>query len=117
MYYIKNDKGVVIGRYELSPLPGCKAVAVSHGLVIDPEYRRQGWGHKAMAERIEIAKSLGYQVLIATTEATNTPQQKILMKAGWKIARGFLNPRTGHDLTLWTKHLTDPYLDISDIGV
>ena len=102
----------VVGHYELTPMPGCtSAVAISHGLFIQPEYRGKGYGSKAHAERLEKAKSLGFQVLIATTKSDNTPEVKILQKYGWKRCREFWNPKTTNTVTFWLKHLTDPYAE------
>lgn len=111
------DSGEVIGQYFLDPMPGCRAVGISHGLYIQPPWRGKGFGSLAHKERLKQAIKDGYEVLICTTQNINKAQTKILARNGWKIARSFLNSKNGHDLTFWIKHLTDPYLDYNEIGV
>lgn len=117
MKYEIRHLGTLVGSYELTPMPGCSAVGVSHGLFIDPEWRRKGIGSDAMLERFTKAKELGFQCLICTTKVESVAQYKILTKTGWKLVRQFTNPKTGNEVRFWLKHLTDPYLDISGIGI
>src|SRR5258708_22355432 len=97
-----------IGSYEIDPMPGCPRVGISHGLVIYPEFRGKGNGTKAMEERIENARKLGYDVLIATVICGNIQEEKILRNFGWKEVTIFLNHTPMHDSTLWYKNISDP---------
>jgi RimJ/RimL family protein N-acetyltransferase len=108
---------VVIGEYQIDPMPGCKTIGVSHALKIYPEFRGKGYATHAHLERLQKAKELGYDLLLATTVEGNKPQYHILSKFHWKQIRTFDNQHTGNRVILWYKHLTDPYLDYHESGV
>ncbi len=100
-----------IGHYQLDPFPGCSKIGISHGLEIYPQFRNKGYGKKAHAERLAEAKRLGYEVLLCTINSANVAQVKILKHYGWRITREFWNPKTDHKVTMYYKHLTDPYAE------
>lgn len=108
MYEIK-DGDQVVGRFDLTPIPGCSVVAISHHLSIDPEHRGKGLGKRAQQERLAMARSMGLQLLLATVVEGNKPQERILEGSGWKRVSHFDNPKTGNRVVLWSKNLTDPY--------
>lgn len=100
---------VVVGYYELDPMPGCSRVGISHGLQIFDNFRGRGFGTWAMGERLKKAKELGYEVLIATVVEGNVAEERILEKFKWRRVTVFNNLKTGHTVNLWMKHLNDPY--------
>lgn len=105
----KLIRNIPIGSYEIDELPGCKRVGVSHKLQILIEFQKRGYGYKAMADRLDKARELGYKVLLATVVNSNKAQQKILRKFKWKEVTTWFNPTTGNDVTLWVRNLDDPY--------
>lgn len=100
---------IEIGHFDLDPFPGCHFVGISHALEIKPEYRNKGYGTQAHKDRLDIARSLGYQILLCTIRSTNKAQVKILRKYGWKIVKEFSNIRANRSVTLYYKDLHDPY--------
>lgn len=109
IYEFPVSKTNEIGSYELTPMAGCARVAISHGLKINPEHRGKGHGWRAMSERIDTAKQLGFEVLIATVVNGNLPEEKILRKFGWKEVTTFDNLKSGNNVNLWVKNINDPY--------
>jgi GNAT superfamily N-acetyltransferase len=105
--YPIEHEGKQIGKFRLTPLPGCAKVGVSHHLEIYESFRGRGLGHKAQKARLDLAKSLGFRVLLATTRDTNAPQEHILPAAGWK--RVTFYEEDGFVVHLWSKNLADPY--------
>lgn len=99
----------VIGSYELSPMPGCSVVGISHGLTIEPSHRGKGYGRSAMEDRIRQAVASGFQVLVCTVREGNEPEERILQKFQFKVVSHFDNPRSGNRVRLWIKNITDPY--------
>lgn len=102
----------VVGRYELTNMPGCAKIGISHGLVIHPEHRGKGYATKAHAERLEQAKKLGYRYLMATIVEGNKPQMHLLRKFKWREHGTLFNEKTDHVVTLWIKDLCDPYAEL-----
>lgn len=109
--YVINVDGVEIGQYCLTEMAGCPRVVISHGLRIDEPYRNRGNGSRAMEDRINNAKMMGYEVMLATVVDGNVPEEKILRRYGWKEVTVFDNQRTGNTVKLWQLNLNDPYKD------
>lgn len=107
MHYIMHEDKR-IGEFELTPLPGNSKMCVSHGLKIYEEFRGKGHGKRAQQERLILAKSLGFKVMMATVLGNNSRQDKILTGAGWKRVTFYEKPDAEH-VTLWVRNLCDPY--------
>lgn len=93
----------VVGHYELTSLPGCNQIVISHHAFINPEFRGKGLGHKTHAKRLDIIRNLGYDYALCTTAASNVPQRKILEAAGWKQLDQFKNSETNNEVIIWGK--------------
>lgn len=92
-----NNKAVFAG--EVSPLPGCPDVAVSHAL-----YRMRGpngHGREAQRQRLEQLIEMGYSAALCTVADENVSQLAIMQKEGWLEAGWFKNKRTGHRVCLF----------------
>lgn len=100
-----KDGDKVVGFYEINSLPGCPQVAVSNQAFIGPQYRKQGYGTRYHEQRLKEMKELGYNYVICTVNADNTPQLAILKKFDWKELSRFKNVQTSHDVILFGKHL------------
>lgn len=98
-----NFKGVF---GELTTLPGCSQVVVSHG-VYTPKYRRgKGFGTAALAERIEYASlELGYDYMLCTVREDNISEQRVLGSKGFIRLDKFLSSNTGHMILLFGKQI------------
>lgn len=94
------------GRYELTPLPGCPNVAVSHGVIIYEEFRGQGRGRIQHEGRLSQARSLGYSYIICTVRSNNHQELKILEKQGWKKLDWFWHADSkDYNIEVWGKTL------------
>lgn len=102
--YTYEVDGEIIGSYNLTPLPGCSQVAVSHDLFVFPRFRGTGKARAFMAHRLKHAQDLGFDMVIATSDFTNDRQNKTLAQAEWKRRDYFRSSKTGHAVWLWVKN-------------
>lgn len=86
-----NDR---VAFFQLSGMPGCCGVCVSHGASVYSQYRNKGLGTLLQLLRMDIARVNGYTVMLCTDRADNTYQNKILSKNGWPKIYDFTNKRT-----------------------
>jgi hypothetical protein len=96
------------GRREMhvwyfTELPGCCGVVVSHNAM--SIQRKEGWGKAIMPFKEELAKRLGYTVLLCTDIANNTAENKILDKSGFSNLFSFKNKRTTNVVNIHAKDL------------
>lgn len=96
-----------LGQFNLTELPGCCGVVVSHGALVHEKFRGKGVGDLLHKLRLEAAKEQGYGLALCTTIAGNEEQKKILLKNGWVCFQTFKNPKTRHLIELWSKVLID----------
>jgi GNAT superfamily N-acetyltransferase len=83
-----------LASFKLYPMINCCGIAVSTHAEVAPSARGKGLGTILNALRIDIARNLGYGVLMCTDIESNEYQRKILAKNGWKDVHKFVNPRT-----------------------
>lgn len=100
---INKDK--IVSRFKLIQMSGCCGICISTGTYVNPEFRGKGVNIILNNFRIDIAKHLGYGLLMCTDLKSNTPQMKTLDKNGWKHIHEFKNPRTGNILNVTIKEL------------
>lgn len=90
----------VIG--ELTTLPGCSQICVSHGVFLPPSERGRGKGKTANKRRQNIVfNDLGYDVLMCTVDEANKPQINILQNNGWKKSFSFVSRKTGNSVAVY----------------
>ena len=104
-FRVINVEGVVISRFELAQMLGCCGICISTGTYVHPDFRGKGVNSLLNNFRIDIAKDLGYGLLMCTDLKSNTPQMKTLDKNGWKHIHEFENPRTKNILNITIKEL------------
>ena len=85
-----------VSVYELTNLPGCPQVCVSHGMFIKPEHRGQGLSTDEMRRRLARCKDLGYNVVTCTVSMNNSAQLHVLYKIGWVKDYEFVSNKTGN---------------------
>lgn len=90
---------------ELTSLPGCAQVVVSHNVFIPEPERDTGLGTTAGKERIKLCQELGYNLMLCTCRSTNRAQQSVLLKCGWTQLTEFHSDYTDRNIQLWSKHL------------
>lgn len=83
-----------VASFQLYPMINCCGICVSTQAEVAPEYRGRGLGTLLNSLRIDIARYLGYGLLLCTDVDSNEYQRRILKKNGWKDIHTFLNPRT-----------------------
>jgi GNAT superfamily N-acetyltransferase len=115
LIYIKdNPNGIkfkvmnkynIISEFKLIQMSGCCGICISTGTYVSPDFRGKGVNILLNNFRIDIAKHLGYGLLMCTDLKSNTPQMKTLNKNGWKHIHEFKNPRTGNILNVTVKEL------------
>lgn len=87
----------------LSTMPGCPQIAISHNAGTKKEIRGTGRGQEAQSERMDIAKKLGYDYIIATVAGGNLAQRAIMSKNGWREFDTFTSSHTGNVIIIYGK--------------
>lgn len=103
MRLVQEIEGVIYCG-EVSSLPGCPDIAVSHA-VYCINGRGSGKGTKANLMRLSQLKELGYSAVLCTVCIDNTAQRIILQNAKWTESLPLTNNRTGHTLIVYTRQL------------
>lgn len=93
----------VIG--EITNLPGCDQIAVSHNVWLRPELRAAGRGKIAHARRLEEMQFLGYDYTLCTVDMKNEAQRHILETNGWKKFDEFKSGKTGNTVGIFGRKL------------
>ena len=104
-FEIIDLQGNLISTFRLLQMVGCCGICISTGTYVHPDFRGKGVNIILNNFRIDIAKHLGYGLLMCTDLKSNTPQMKTLDKNGWKHIHEFQNPRTGNILNITIKEL------------
>lgn len=99
-----DDKNVdlssIVAGFQLIPMINCCGILVSSGAYVRPSVANKGLGTVLNSLRIDIARELGYGVLLCTDIESNLPQRKILARNGWKDIFKFVNPRTRNTILI-----------------
>jgi GNAT superfamily N-acetyltransferase len=93
------------GEYQLDPMPGCGTIAISHGIFVRPNLRGRGLGKAQHVERLQKARDMNYECLLATVNATNAPQIHIMEQQGWKRLESFHSVKCESYIGIWMKLL------------
>lgn len=90
---------------DISPLPGCSQVAVSHGVFAPPHARGKGCAKLANRERQSFCfNEMFYDYMICTVDGDNKVQLRVLQTTGWHKLDAFVSRKTGHYLEIWGKN-------------
>ncbi len=90
---------------ELTSLPGTSQIVVSHDVFIPPSQRGAGAGTLAHAVRCQMMRDLGYDYALCAINGANTPQVRILDKAGWRVLDAFQSTKTEHQVVIYGRVL------------
>lgn len=91
---------------EISSMPGCSQIGISHGVFLPKALRGAGIAKAANATRTAFMRDeLGYDYALCTVDQTNEPQNAIMRKRGWIILDTFVSSRTGHVVHLYGKDI------------
>lgn len=102
-----GDRDTRIATFGLDQLPGCCGVVVSHSSMVEAKYREKGVGKELNQLRLDIATTMGYGYMLATTIEGNDAQTKIMLDNGWETLKVFINPKTKNKVFLWGNALVD----------
>jgi RimJ/RimL family protein N-acetyltransferase len=89
------------GSYQLSELPGCSQVVVSHGAWVLPHLRNKGIGSSEHEARLAKMQEMNFDVGLCTVDAANVPQIAILKKYHWQCVFEFPSSKTGNTVQIW----------------
>lgn len=92
-------------RFNLTRMPGCCGILVSHGTYVMPEWQNKGLGSLMQIMKEWIARKRLVGKMIATTIEQNEPQNHLMEKFNWKKTDLFVNPKTSNRIIQWEKHL------------
>lgn len=99
----KEDKK--IGKFQFAPMPGCCGIVVSCYTFLNKEYRGTYLSDHFRALKDDLARHLGYSMMVATTQMNSIPAVKNMFKSKYVIPITFENKRTENLLGLGYKVL------------
>lgn len=102
-----GDVSAPYGVFELTTLPGCSQVVVSHDMYLSTKHRGKGLAKEFAEHRYHCARYQNYDAMICTVDTANIPQIKTLEATGWQFANRFVSSKTGHTVAIYTKVLND----------
>lgn len=91
---------------ELTSLPGCAQIVVSHNVFVPLELRKQGYGTEAHSIRLEIIEDLGYDYAICTVDAENEAERKILQRNNWCLLDTFVSNKSNKYIYLYGRRIS-----------
>lgn len=103
---VMDTKDALIAKFQLSFMPGCKGVIISHASEVTERYRRRGIATRLDAIKEQFARELGAGFMLATVRSDNKAQTDLFnggMK--WCVLDYFGNPRTDANIILFKKRL------------
>lgn len=89
-----------ISTFRLVEMKGCCGIMISTNNTIYGKYTGKGLNNILNQFRIDLARELGYTILMCTDLDNNEPQRKTLIKNGWKDIYKFVNKRTNNLLNI-----------------
>lgn len=100
LYLKAPEDGNYIAYMRQYQLPGCCGVAVSSGVHVSYLCRNRGINTILNKFRIELAKHMGYSVLMCSDIDSNEPSKRTLARNGWKDIYHFKNRRTNNTVNI-----------------
>jgi ribosomal protein S18 acetylase RimI-like enzyme len=89
-----------VANFCLTSLPGNDAIVVSTDQYVYERFRNVGIGSLLTRAKMDIIRSVGCQMLIATVNATNTYEIRLLTELGWSTLVQFSGGGSGL-VNLW----------------
>ena len=101
MYVIMSEEKIVglISLFEYSPS------VVSIGPEIFAEYRKLGYATKAMQMAMDIAKSIGYKIVLQQVRADNVASIKLHTKLGFETDNMVFKNKKNNDVCFYLKSI------------
>ena len=102
---LKNERTIeyvtTVAKFSMSFMPGNRRTIISHGVLVESEFRNKGEGRKLLQLREDLAKEAGVNLLLATVKNYNKIEIHLLKTSGWKR----LTNRKDTKTSLWGKQL------------
>lgn len=90
-----------VAMFSLAMLQGCCGVCVSFHARVTQLYRHSGLGTLLQQMRIDLAREMGYGLMLVTDKhVPGSPQSKILVKNGFTDICQFYNPRSTNKVNI-----------------
>lgn len=105
LFRMTDHSSIDIGRTCLAPMPGCCGVVISYNTFLNKDSRHSGLSDPFRKLKENLAKHLGYTLMIATTQASNVPAAGNFIKSKYNVVKTFVNKRTNNLLWLGIKEL------------
>ena len=99
-YILKMNGGAYIAGFGLKEMIGCCGICVSTASWVHENYQRRGLGSLLNKLRQDLAREMGYSILLCTDRLQNKAQRKLLAKAGWEDIYEFTNQRTSNRIAI-----------------
>jgi len=108
MYPILRDKRTIeyvttVAKFSMSFMPGNRRTIITHGVLVEPQFRNRGEGRKLLQLRENLAKEAGVNLLLATVKNDNIVEIHLLQTSGWIRFTSRRDTKTA----LWGKRLHD----------
>lgn len=94
-----------IGSFQLSPMPGCCGIVVSHNAFLSETTRNSGLSQPFRDIKERVAKHFGYSFMIATNDLSNVAGTISMIRSKYRFVESFINSRTGHLVGVGVKKL------------
>jgi GNAT superfamily N-acetyltransferase len=104
---LKKEINQPISDFKLIAMPHCNGMCISVGSYVDEKFRGKGIGTRLNQFRQDLAKHIGYSVLICTDDSSNEPQKKLLKKNNWQDIFRFKNQISKNMIDISVKNLYD----------
>jgi GNAT superfamily N-acetyltransferase len=111
---VNYTQGRCVGAMQLRRWRECYCVGIAFGLIVVPEFRRQGVADKLMQQMEETARLNGISLLLSTIVADNTASIGLVTSRGWARYVGVCNPKSTHDLAVYGKPLAGATMSAGD---
>jgi GNAT superfamily N-acetyltransferase len=100
-YELRHDgEDKPVASFQLHPMINCCGICVSTQAFVMDAYRNQGLNTLLNSLRIDMARHLGYSLLLCTDVVNNSPQRRVLKKNGWRDIYKFVNRRTSNTVAI-----------------
>jgi hypothetical protein len=107
-YQVRSNKGIV-ARFNLSPMPGCCGVVVSHYARVHDRLQKTDFSNSVALlmyrVRMNACRKMKYGHMIATVSETNSFEKPILKELGWIKTGTFRNPKTQNIVETYSTNL------------
>ena len=104
----RESDETLIAKFQLSFMPGCKGVLISHASWVHEQCRRRGIGRALLNVKEAIAKDMQISMMMATVRDDNDAQKYLFATAKngfWRVIDQFINKRTASNIVIYHREL------------